>query len=83
MEKDPYYEQVAAGTYVDAIEAKAVEQAEQSTDLASMLSDMQERLERLEAHFTTQGLNELASVFERRLVSRMRYGRNPQIERGK
>ena len=77
MNKDPYYEQI------DAIEEKAVKQAEQNTDLASMLTDMQERLERLEVHFTTQGLTELARVIEQRIVSRMKYGRDPKIEKGK
>lgn len=43
------------------------------------LSDI-ERLEALEAHFTTQGLNDLTRAIEQRIVSRMRYGRNPQIE---
>ena len=59
----------------DIIEAKAVIEAN-----ADMLVDISERLEKLEAHFTPQGLDNLARNIEQRIVSRLRYGCNPQIE---
>lgn len=52
-------------------------------DLLAVLADMQRRLDALEQQLSEQGVNALAVAIERRIVSRMRYGRNPQIERAK
>lgn len=50
------------------------------TDLADVLIDLSRRLARLEQHFSEQGINDLAAAIERRIVSRLKYGRNPRIE---
>ncbi len=43
--------------------------------------DITRRLDALEQHFSEQGLNDLAHAIELRIVSRLRYGRDPRIER--
>lgn len=43
--------------------------------------DIARRLDALEQHFSEQGINDLAQAIEQRIVSRLRYGRNPWIER--
>ena len=53
---------------------------DKETDLAEVLADIARRLDVLEQHFSDQGINDLAHAIELRIVSRMKYGRNPQIE---
>lgn len=65
---------------VDEIEQRAAQTAEAETDLAEVLADMQERLEVLEAHFSTRGLNELARLMEQRIAARIGYQINPESE---
>lgn len=52
--------------------------------LEQALAETLQRLEAVERRIMTEeGINELAYTFEARLVSRMKYGRNPRIERAK
>src|SRR5260221_5628359 len=44
-------------------------------------ADITRRLDALEQHFSEQGLNDLAHAIELRIVSRLRYGGNPRIEK--
>ncbi len=53
---------------------------DKETDLSEVLDDLSRRLARLEQRFSEQGINDLAHAIELRIVSRMKYGRNPQIE---
>ncbi len=59
------------------------EHADKEIDLAEVLADIARRLDALEQHFSKQGINDLAHAIELRIVSRLRYGGNPQIERPK
>ncbi len=63
--------------------ANFTEHADKEIDLAEVLADIARRLDVLEQHFSEQGLNDLAHAIELRIVSRLRYGGNPQIERPK
>ena len=56
---------------------------EKETDLAEVLESIMRRLDVLEQHFSEQGINDLAHAIELRIVSRLKYGRNPRIEHGK
>lgn len=50
-------------------------------DQASVVDyDIVRRLEAIERQLSEQGINDLAIAIERRIISRMRYGRNPYIE---
>lgn len=42
-----------------------------------------DRLTALEQRLSEQGINEIADAIEKRIVSRMKYGRNPRIEKGR
>ncbi len=53
---------------------------EEQARLNEMLVDIILRLDRLEQHFSEQGLNDLAHAIELRVISRLRYGGNPRIE---
>ncbi len=53
---------------------------DKETDLSEVLDDLSRRLARLEQRFSEQGINDLAHAIELRIVSRLKYGRNPQIE---
>jgi len=43
--------------------------------------DITRRLDVLEQHFSEQGINDLAHAIELRIISRLRYGRDPRIEK--
>jgi hypothetical protein len=44
------------------------------------LGQLARRLDALEMQLGEQGINDLARAIERRIVSRLRYGRDPRIE---
>jgi hypothetical protein len=66
----------------DAIEERYAALAEAHKDFDEVLADIQVRLEALEAHFTTQGLNELAQAIEQRIVARMQQNATPRAPHG-
>jgi len=61
-------------------QAKEVEAKEARTEPQNQL---QHRVEVLEQKLSEQGINELAQAIERRIVSRLKYGRDPRIEASK
>ncbi len=65
--------------------AKLFEDASQGTTSSEQVSvidyDIVRRLEALEYQLSDQGINDLAKAIEQRIISRMRYGRNPIIEK--
>ncbi len=65
---------------IEEVREVAAQNAQEATADTEVLADIARRLDRLEQRFSEQGINDLARAIERRIVSRMRYGRDPRIE---